>query len=295
MAQSIEESLKPGKRSGFGFLGEEESFAEIVSNDSQTLDECGIQHSDISSRLQYFVDKASLVDYTREGDYVIIDGKYKLTVISWLGYQNCPWDDGEKTDKAYFIKNTESGKSISFSGLIPHLVTEHRFFEGKGTSYRLDPLEAILVLDIHTPKISSKEIEERIYEETLQNLQHPSTSPQFEYALVTVSWFKEKYCEQIVSALINLIPQFYKAAKRDTFMDKNPITYGSFCQYLETVSKMNDPSLNCEVKNLMSNLYRGYLETDGAYTPGWEYMLRVYYEHLNHIGVDNSGLRDKLF
>ncbi len=187
MTDSVEALLQPGKSSGSGFLGRGESFEEVVRNDSQTLTELGLQHKDIAERLQYIVSKAS----QKCGDISLVDDKYKVRTVSWLGYQNCPWQDEEKTDKDYFIENIETGRKILFSGLMPHLVGDHHFFEGRGTRYRLDPLETILVLDIETANASTADVEERLFGELTSDLESQYKDARV-HALKTLSWFREK-------------------------------------------------------------------------------------------------------
>ncbi|MFA4967617.1 MAG: hypothetical protein WC624_05310, partial [Candidatus Margulisiibacteriota bacterium] len=70
--------------------------------------------------------------------------------ILYGGYQHCPYEeassaDCHKTDMDHILYQPHTGRAIFFSGLHPHLIEAHHFFEGEGTSYRLSP-ESIIEL-----------------------------------------------------------------------------------------------------------------------------------------------------
>ena len=45
------------------------------------------------------------------------------------------------------IKNEDTGASLSYSGLLPDMIQRYGFYEGKGTSYRLEPSKILEVFD----------------------------------------------------------------------------------------------------------------------------------------------------
>ena len=45
------------------------------------------------------------------------------------------------------MQNVVTGKRITFSLLVPHMIERYGFYEGKGTPYRVDPAQALEVLD----------------------------------------------------------------------------------------------------------------------------------------------------
>lgn len=178
--------LQPGRRSNAGFLGKGEQFEDVVAKDSQTLAELGVTHEDIAERLRSIITAPG----KKDGRVTIIDDAYKLKGAAWMGYQDCPWDDDERTDLDYFVEQIATGREISFSGLLPHLIADHKFFEGRGTRYRLDPLEAILVLDIDT-NATRAEVEERLFQEVTADLQSQYKAAR-KHALGRLAWFTER-------------------------------------------------------------------------------------------------------
>jgi len=148
MNDNIKESMKPGKLSRGGFLGENEKLNEVLKEDNETVKRLGVTHEQIASRIEYFI---NVIGYpSREGK--LIDGKYLVGGIAWRGGQKCPWGDAGSmmphSSRDLFVRNQELGKQIDFPGGIVHLIREHKFYEGKQSPYRVDPEEAVRVLDI---------------------------------------------------------------------------------------------------------------------------------------------------
>jgi len=133
------------------------------------LREKKITHKQIQDRLEGIIDRVTALYHNKDinrllsqrlvgGPKVpeikeepVIEGKYKVTSIGTLGFQHCPF--GGCTSRArgsndYTITNLKTGCSIRFGELITHLIGVHEFFEGKGTSYRLDPEKLLQVIEI---------------------------------------------------------------------------------------------------------------------------------------------------
>jgi|YNPMSStandDraft_1061717.scaffolds.fasta_scaffold00013_22 hypothetical protein len=135
--KKIEENLKPGKFSLEGFLGNDNrSLFDIISDDKALILQLNIDIKEIITRLKYFRDKG----FDFDGTFIIVDEKWKVSVISHRGKTKCPFEDKgffAKTEinLIYLPKNIE----INYSDLSIHLIEEHGFFGGKGSLYRLEP------------------------------------------------------------------------------------------------------------------------------------------------------------
>lgn len=80
----------------------------------------------------------------------IIDGKFKVNVTQWRGSQECPFHrigniscgriQFSNTD--FKVTRVSDGKTISFPGLMPHLIESHHLFEGN-VPYRIEPEEVV--------------------------------------------------------------------------------------------------------------------------------------------------------
>lgn len=105
-----------------------------------------------------------------------IEGHFVTSETNWMGSVGCPWGDdtlGEWKEGALtrpynpqiqyksmdkYILNTRLGRVIAYPGLAVHLIRDHHFFEGKRCPYRVDPIEAVYVLEIPS-NLSEEQLE----------------------------------------------------------------------------------------------------------------------------------------
>jgi hypothetical protein len=160
--KTLEKRLKPGEASASGFLGNGEFLDSIVHADRATLQKLGITHKQIADKLHGLFVKAFTAwkrelektgnedSYyqAREKGVLLEKGRFHVSARGWKSPQFCPWEDGAGGRHDFVIKNTRTGETLQLSELIPHLVKEHHFFEGKATHYRLDPKHAVKVLEL---------------------------------------------------------------------------------------------------------------------------------------------------
>ncbi|NLG06465.1 MAG: hypothetical protein GX559_02070 [Candidatus Pacebacteria bacterium] len=138
----LENIMRPGASSGAGFLGNHESLIEVLVDDNETVLGLGLTHQQLANFLRKI---ASAPVEKKLGQYeqyevVDVDGKkFARAVERVRGIQQSPFNDGTLTNADYKVINLETGASISYSGLSPEMVHRYGFYEGKGTSYRLDP------------------------------------------------------------------------------------------------------------------------------------------------------------
>lgn len=165
--------MRPGSWSTCGFLGMHESLDEVVAQDALTLEKLQLHYDDLANRLEALL--GTVLDMMRrpvpseeipralarqtsypnlyrpetlprfdlenlpnpELGYVI--GHLQVFVVSYKGWQECPWGDEEKGSCDFMILNRLTGESVTAPELMPHLIREHHFFEGHGTAFRTDP------------------------------------------------------------------------------------------------------------------------------------------------------------
>lgn len=80
-----------------------------------------------------------------EADFNFNEESVRVLAIYWGGSERCPF----LSEEVYhgfqygaadvFVVNRTSGASFQYSSLLPHMIKHHRFFEGAGATYRLDP------------------------------------------------------------------------------------------------------------------------------------------------------------
>jgi len=157
--------------SKIGFLAIDESLLEVVYADWQVVERYGTTHLAIAKAL----DGAICEKYQLNPDYEFI----KPNVFTG-GTQSCPWGCGAygqnagvivrkgipedkrniammsqtpfvitgKKKRAEKQKKEEEPFYAPLTGLLPHLIGEHYFFEGKRLPFRADPAFLILALDL---------------------------------------------------------------------------------------------------------------------------------------------------
>ncbi len=156
----VEEQMRPFiGLSRAGFLGRDESLLDILRADAETLRRYGITHEEIAELL------SQVAAYSRNTDHYQVkvgDERFDVDLNMYLGSQECPFfkhsDDGKyfhphpmdwdidirhRAGCDYKVRNVRTGQSLEFGGLLIHLIRVHKFFEGKGTSYRLPPEDVI--------------------------------------------------------------------------------------------------------------------------------------------------------
>jgi hypothetical protein len=146
----LEKRLRPGASSMHGFLGDDERLKDIIYSDAETLEGLGITHTQIADRLE----QAITHQLDSEG--------YIIKSIGYRGWQDDPFNKGATRIESYssqdFTVTNPLGEELKFPGLIVTLIRNYQFFEGKGTSYRVDPSDAIRILDIKPGEDYSKKI-----------------------------------------------------------------------------------------------------------------------------------------
>ena len=49
------------------------------------------------------------------------------------------------------MKRLDNGKKLEYSGLVPRMIERYGFYEGKGTSFRVEPKQILEVFDFLKP------------------------------------------------------------------------------------------------------------------------------------------------
>ncbi|MEK7617013.1 MAG: hypothetical protein AAB414_03080 [Patescibacteria group bacterium] len=158
--QGLELRMKPDHASEVGFLGEDESLLEVVHSDWVTVVDLGTTHGRIGE---------SLMDLLKGGGSLAPGFEYRS---KWeiedirtevLGEQGCPWkctdrgltegviartetfqESREEITSAvsdFFYNRTPDSANlfVVVTGLLPHLIRQHFFFEGRQSPYRAEP------------------------------------------------------------------------------------------------------------------------------------------------------------
>jgi hypothetical protein len=171
-----------------GYLGPNESLYDVKEEDYKTLQRIGVTYEQIASSLEsiikgvnssmghekpkkstVFMDKNySAVENRNLAAYEIDIERKEPAVCPWSQFfqeypeLSCSYGKHEEQYEAqenyeFTVKNLNLRKSFRFYSISPHLIREHKFFEGKKTKlkliharnpYRIEPKEVIEALGL---------------------------------------------------------------------------------------------------------------------------------------------------
>ena len=140
----LEEVLMSSKLVRGGFLGiDKRSVAEIINADAFDVSKLGYDTTQIAGKMQEITDIAK----TGMGTWVAVDDKRKAMTQEAKGMLVCPWPHPAGFDKRVTtVKLVDSKDTIYWADLNIHLISEHGFFEGKGSDFRIEPQELIKII-----------------------------------------------------------------------------------------------------------------------------------------------------
>lgn len=143
--KKIQKNFEPGYLSRDGFLGDDTRHVhDIIEADIRDLSVMGTDLEWFADRLQYFMDagKKGLENPVNLGEYTV--------QVRWeRGRIHCPFGHpGIYPLIIVKLENHQSRKKLVFTHLSIHLIRRHGFFGGKGSTYRIDPVEAAELLGL---------------------------------------------------------------------------------------------------------------------------------------------------
>ena len=137
----LEQMLRSGKIVAGGFMGaDNRAVSEIIEADARLLEELGHDIGQIVQRMREITGKAV------EGFETWVSvGQGKVAKVEEVkGCLICPWPHvGYFAKRLTILKQEDSGKEIMWSDLNLHMIEEHGFFEGKGSTMRVEPHELV--------------------------------------------------------------------------------------------------------------------------------------------------------
>ena len=105
----------------------------------------GLNHRILADRMETLMEKAR----ERFGNPVLIDGFLEITAEDSRGTIACPFRHQGMYPKVNVqAVNIKTGERIRWTALNVHMIREHGFYEGKGSPFRIEPLDLIRILEI---------------------------------------------------------------------------------------------------------------------------------------------------
>jgi hypothetical protein len=146
----LERDMRPGAASTTGFLGPDEKLLDVMAADNETvLKTLQLTHQELAKHLHAMWTIGCWQNSQKtEGQPVLYHGRrFKVAVLFSRGSQPSPFKDGTESGSIVNLENLDNGKKLQYGALMPYMIDRYGFYEGKGTPWRLDPTEAVGVLD----------------------------------------------------------------------------------------------------------------------------------------------------
>jgi hypothetical protein len=139
--KKLEELMRGSKLVAGGFLGDDHRrVSEIIEADRAELERLGAECEEVADKMRAVTEKA----VAGLGNWVDIKEGFRAKVDEAKGALICPWPHaGRFAKRVTTLENEQTGEILRWSDLNIHLIGEHGFFEGKGTSYRIEPGELV--------------------------------------------------------------------------------------------------------------------------------------------------------
>ena len=142
--QKLEQMLKSSTIVAGGFMGTDtRDVNRIIDADLAVLAGFGITAERLAQRMRMITKKAEPGLAT----WVKIDDNLRAMTIGAKGALTCPWPHPGRFNKTVTTaEKIDSDKNVRWSDLSIHLIAEHGFFQGKGSTFRLEPDKLIKVI-----------------------------------------------------------------------------------------------------------------------------------------------------
>lgn len=142
----LNNNFRPSKFSAGGFLGDDaRTVEEIISADEYILNKSGIPAEIIADSLSEIYDRA----VNSQGQSIVIRPGIFAAYYESRGSIPCPFRGHGAFEKGEVVlSDKNSGKEIIITRLAIHLIKEHKFFQGTGSRFRIDPSTAVEMLGL---------------------------------------------------------------------------------------------------------------------------------------------------
>ncbi len=141
----IQHNMRPGGITLKGLLGtDSRKLLDILIDDDAEVQRIGTTHEAIAERMQTLRDQGM----RGLGTCITVEDHFEVRVDNIRGKLPCPFEDGIFEKTFIQVKNTRNNREITYTDLHIHMIKTHGFYEGKGSSFRLDPHALVEILEI---------------------------------------------------------------------------------------------------------------------------------------------------
>ena len=143
--KKIQENMAAGIITAAGFLGDDErTITDIIEDDEEMMRYHKLDYDEVAEKLMYYIEKGK----KGLGEFISVDSLWLVRTEEARGHLPCPFGDGLQRKITCEIVLEETGEKLLFSVFSLHLFKEHHFHQGKGSPFRIDPLQLKNVLKL---------------------------------------------------------------------------------------------------------------------------------------------------
>jgi hypothetical protein len=148
--KEIQERMKPGVITRDGFLGKDKrNLIDILTEDDAEVKRLNLTHKRVAQRMQELREagKKGL------GNFISVAPHFEVRVDMVRGKLPCPFGHPGLIQKTNVqVRNLKTEREITFTDMHIHMIGEHGFYEGKGSTFRLEIRDIIDTLEIELPE-----------------------------------------------------------------------------------------------------------------------------------------------
>ena len=146
---ALEFDMRPGALARAGFLGDKEKLLDVLVDDNRTVvDKLGRSHTELAMPLRILGTYAQEKATKEPIEFVYRGHRFQARAEIAKAHIESPFEDGLSTNVSVTLWNLDNGKSLTYSMMVPHLIERYGFYEGHGTSYRVEPSDIVEVLEL---------------------------------------------------------------------------------------------------------------------------------------------------
>ncbi len=140
-----QQNMQPGVITLKGMLGDDtRNLVDVLIEDNAAVQRIGTTHKAIAQRMQELRERGM----QGLGNEITIEDHFEVRVECVRGKLPCPFGDEIFRKTFVCVKNLSSQREITYTDMHIHMISAHGFYEGKGATFRLDPLALIEILEV---------------------------------------------------------------------------------------------------------------------------------------------------
>jgi hypothetical protein len=142
--QKLEEILRSSTLVADGFMGTDlRRVTEVIEADAAELFKLDVSLEQLGTRMTEITEAAE----KGLGTWTRVDDCREAVIDEARGRTVCPWPHQARFRKRVTtVRRTDSGQTIRWSDLNVHLISAHGFFEGRGSTFRIDPAALVNII-----------------------------------------------------------------------------------------------------------------------------------------------------